>query len=128
LLLQEPRRLGLRVEDGMWIRLVDVPSALSARGYRADGRVVFEVRDIFCPWNEGRYELTVEAGKVACTATERAADITCSVNDLGATYLGGSTFGQLARAGLVIEERSGSLAEADAIFASDAAPWSAVHF
>jgi predicted acetyltransferase len=127
-LLAEPRRLGLRVEDGMWIRLVDVPAALEARGYRADGQIVFEVRDAFCPWNDGRYELTVEAGRASCTASVRPADIACSVNDLGAAYLGGPTLGQLARAGLVVEERAGSLAQADAMFASVPSPWSAVHF
>jgi predicted acetyltransferase len=127
-LLREPRRLGLKVEDGMWLRLVDVPAALSARAYAGDGRVVLEVRDSFCPWNEGRYELMVEGGRATCGITDAAPDIACSVNDLGAVYLGGSTFGQLARAGLVTEMRPGGLAGADVIFARDAAPWSPVHF
>ena len=127
-LLREPRRLGFRVQDGMWIRLVDVPAALTARGYAGDGRIVLEVRDAFCPWNEGRYELVVQGGRAACGPTDDDADIACSVNDLGAAYLGGSTFGQLARAGLVTEAQPGGLVEADAIFARDVAPWSAVHF
>lgn len=127
-LLREPRRLGFRVKDGMWIRLVDVPAALSARGYVRDGRVVLEVRDGFCPWNEGRYDLQVHDGQAICVPTEDDADIACSVNDLGAVYLGGSTFSQLARAGLVTETRPGAVADADAIFARDVAPWSAVNF
>ena len=112
----------------MWLRLVDVPGALAARGYAGDGRVVIDVRDAFCPWNEGRYELRVEGGRASCEPTDDAPDIACSVNDLGATYLGGSSFGQLARAGLVTEARPDGLAAADAIFARDAGPWSAVHF
>lgn len=127
-LLREPRRLGFRVEDGMWIRLVDVPAALALRAYAGDGRIVLEVRDPFCPWNEERYELVVDGEHATCEPTDDAVDIACSVNDLGGLYLGGSTFGRLARAGLVTEVRPGALAEADAIFASRIAPWSAVHF
>ncbi|HEV8565447.1 MAG TPA: GNAT family N-acetyltransferase [Actinomycetota bacterium] len=127
-LLREPRRLGLTVEDGMWIRLVDVPAALGARGYAGDGRAVFEVRDPFCPWNEDRHELVVEAGRAACGPTDDAPDIACSVNDLGAVYLGGSTFGQLARAGLVTEARPGGLMNVDGLFGCGVSPWSPVHF
>jgi predicted acetyltransferase len=127
-LLREPRRLGLTVEDGMWIRLVDVPAALAARGYAGDGRAVFEVRDPFCPWNEGRHELVVEAGRAACGPTDDAPDIACSVNDLGAVYLGGSTFGQLARARLVTEGRPGGLLNVDGLFGYGVSPWSPVHF
>ncbi len=32
-LLAEPRALGLRINDGLWVRLVDLPAALGARGY-----------------------------------------------------------------------------------------------
>jgi predicted acetyltransferase len=127
-LLREPRRLGFHVEDGMWIRLVDVPAALAARGYANDGRVVLEVHDAFCPWNEGRYELSVRDGRATCESSDRDADIACSVTDLGATYLGGSTLSQLARANLVTEVRPGALDDADAMFGTTVAPWSAVHF
>ena len=127
-LLQDPRRLGLSVKDGMWIRLVDVAAALEARGFATDGRVVLEVRDPFCAWNEGRYSVEVSSGRAACQPTEDEPDIACSVNDLGAVYLGGSTFAQLARAGLVTEARPGGLSAADALFTSDVAPWSAVFF
>ena len=112
----------------MWIRLVDVPAALALRAYAGDGRIVLEVRDPFCPWNEERYELVVDGGHATCEPTDSAVDIACSVNDLGGVYLGGSTFSRLARAGLVTEVRPGALAEADVIFASGIAPWSAVHF
>ncbi|GAB1690002.1 GNAT family N-acetyltransferase [Krasilnikovia sp. M28-CT-15] len=35
-LVDEPRRLGTRISDGLWIRLVDLPRALAARRYATD--------------------------------------------------------------------------------------------
>src|SRR5262245_23378140 len=58
-LLREPRRLRATLSDNLWLRLVDVPGALGARRYSTPGRVVLEVADPFCPWNEGRYALDV---------------------------------------------------------------------
>jgi GNAT superfamily N-acetyltransferase len=52
-----PRYLRLKLHDGLWVRLVDVAAALSGRSYNGDGAVVFDVRDEFCPWNEGRWRL-----------------------------------------------------------------------
>ena len=37
--------------DALWVRLVDVDRALSARRYPAPIDLVLEVRDDFCPWN-----------------------------------------------------------------------------
>src|SRR6266511_3390401 len=45
LLLAEPRRLRCRVGDGVWVRLVDVGAALSARAYATDEPLVLDVRD-----------------------------------------------------------------------------------
>jgi predicted acetyltransferase len=124
-LLREPRRLRLRVGDALWVRLVDVAPALEGRRYPSEGRLVIEVSDRFCPWNDGRYELMGGPDGAECRRTDAEPDLVCTANDLGATYLGGSTFRQLHRAGQVGEESSGALALADAMFASDPAPWSA---
>ena len=122
-LLVEPRRLRLRVRDGMWIRLVDVARALAARRYGREDALVFEVRDPLCPWNEGRVRLEGAPDGAACTATAAESDLVLSASELGAVYLGGVRFGQLARAGRVREETSGALRRADAMFAWDPAPW-----
>ena len=112
-------RLDLSPETGLWVRLVDVGAALSARGYARDGRVTFEVADSFCPWNAGTWTLSTGVAR----RSTRAADVRLDVTALGATYLGGFSFAQLARAGLVEEARRGGLARADAMFATDRAPW-----
>ncbi|HJS27300.1 MAG TPA: GNAT family N-acetyltransferase [Actinomycetota bacterium] len=128
-LVREPRRLRARLSDNLWVRLVDVPGALGARRYAAAGRVVFEVADRFCPWNDGRYALEAgEDGGAVAEQTTDAPDLACTVNEVGAAYLGGPTFGELARAGRVEERTHGALASADAMFGWDPAPWSPYEF
>ena len=127
-LMQEPRRLRFRTSDALRVRLVDVPVALVSRGYAGEGRIVVDVEDHFCPWNEGRYALAVTAAGTTCERTGEEPDIACSAADLGATYLGGSSFRQLHRAGRVHEPRPGGLDRADALFTSDPAPWSSFIF
>jgi predicted acetyltransferase len=112
--LADPRRLRVEsVVDDIWVRLLDLPRALSARAYGADGEVVFEVSDPFRPANDGRYLVSAGAG---CTRTDRDADVAVGVDDLGSTYLGGVRFSTLAAAGRVRELRPGALARADALF------------
>ncbi len=127
-LLLEPRRLSFQLKDGLFLRVLDVTAALAARAYALDGALVFEIADPFMPELEGRYGLEVTGGRGECERTESSPDLACTVNELGAVYLGGATFRQLARAGRVREERAGSLDRADAIFASDVAPWCSFMF
>ena len=47
----------MRIGDGLWVRLVDVGAALSARAYGGDGPVVLEVEDSFLPENAGRWRI-----------------------------------------------------------------------
>ena len=119
LLLARPNHARPTLSDGLWVRMVDVQAALSARDYATEGRVVFEVRDGFCPWNEGRWKL--EGGEASRTDDE--ADIALDVAELGAVYLGGFTFRDLHRAGLIEELRQGAVYGADAIFRGEVAPW-----
>ncbi len=118
-LLATPRRMRFRAGDGLWVRLVDVGATLSARTYAADGAVVFDVKDEFCPWNEGRWRLANGQAK----RTTASPQLACDVSSLGAAYLGGFTFSQLVRGGWVEELRRGAAARADAMFASFPAPW-----
>ncbi len=119
----EPRRLGLGLADGIWLRVVDVASALAGRRYQADGQLVLEVRDEFCGWNAGRWALRVEAGAPLIERTENAADLACDITDLGAAYLGAFSFRQLADAARVTELAPGGLSRADALFRTQRAPW-----
>ena len=118
-ILAEPRRMRMRVGDGVWVRLLDVGAALSARSYSAPGSIVFQVTDDFCSWNAGRWKL--EDGLAKKTRAE--ADLACDVTALGSVYLGGFTFTQLVRGGRVEELKEGATARADAMFRTDLQPW-----
>jgi predicted acetyltransferase len=118
LLLADPRRMRYQSGDGVWVRLVDVEAALAARSYEEGDPVVVEVRDAFCPWNEGRYRV---GGGVERTNAEP--DLRLDVAALGSAYLGGFTFAQLAQALRLEEARPGAVARADALFRPDRAPW-----
>jgi predicted acetyltransferase len=119
LLLAEPRRLRFSLRDGLWVRLVDVEAALSARSYAAPGVVIIEFVDQFCPWNEGRWQV----GEGGSKRTEREPELRCDVTALGSVYLGGFTWAQLAQALRVEELRPGAIARADALFRTARAPW-----
>jgi predicted acetyltransferase len=119
----EPRRLQADLGDALWTRIVDVAPALAGRRYAADGRVVLEVADEFCDWNDGIWELSVDAGVPVVQRATGAADLACDVTDVGATYLGGFGFRQLADAGRVRELQPGAIARADALFRCERAPW-----
>jgi predicted acetyltransferase len=118
-LLANPRRLRYRMGDGLWVCLVDVGAALSGRQYSAEGSIVFDVKDEFCPWNEGRWKL--ENGEAS--RTDADADLALPVQSLAAAYLGGVQFASLARAGRVEELKEGALRRADGLFRWDRHPW-----
>jgi predicted acetyltransferase len=119
-LLAEPRRMGFRVGDALWLRLVDVGAALSGRSYAEDSTLVLEVRDSFCPWNDGRWKLQ---GGVA-ERTTAPAELALDVADLASVYLGGFTWSHLAAGGLLEELAEGALERADAMFHRlGPAPW-----
>jgi predicted acetyltransferase len=122
-LVAEPRRLKFTVSDGLWVRLIDIPMSLQGRRYPADGRLVFEVADVFRPSTSGRYELVVDGGQGTCGRTDAEPDLSCGIGALGAAYLGGTSFSQLARAQQVRKMTPSALALADAMFASDPSPW-----
>jgi predicted acetyltransferase len=127
-LLADPRAANPRLEDGLWLRLVDVPGALSGRRYATDDRLVLEVEDPFCDWNRGRWELSGGPAGAECARTEREPDLSLDTSDLAACFLGGTRFQDLAAAGLLDAREPTLAARADAMFASTPAPWCPIHF
>lgn len=114
----DPRRLGLRYSDGIWLRFVDVEAALSARSYEEGEPVVLELHDDTAAWNAGRVRVGRDVER-----TDAAADLELTTRDLASTYLGGFTFADLARAGRVRELRDGAVARADALFRTARPPY-----
>ena len=115
-LLDEPRRLVPTLADGLWVRILDLPAALTARRYAAPVDVVFEVTDNRITSNAGRWRLTATTEGATCVPSTDDADLALGIKELGAAYLGGTSLGSLAAAGLVRELRPGALAAASAAF------------
>ncbi len=123
-LFDDPR--GLRttgVRDFLWLRILDVESALSARAYGGQGRLVIEVHDRQIVESTGCYELTVAPGAVACEATRAQPDVVLDIDGLAAAYLGDTSMLTLAAAGRARECWPGALARADGFFRYGPPPW-----
>jgi predicted acetyltransferase len=118
LLVRDSRALGLRLGDGLWLRLVDLDAALRARSFKPGGSVVLEVRDELCPWNAGRYRVGDDAGR-----TEDTADLALDVADLASAYLGAYDFHRLVQAGLAEERVEGAAERATLLFRTDLTPF-----
>ena len=118
--------------DDLPLRLVDVDRALAARRYPAPIDLVLEVRDAFCPWNDGRWHvwghpagaysdrtdrdpdvmagvlMTVSVGIGALLATPLARGLAGGRPSLAAAALAGPQ----SRAGVAEERRGGAAASA----------------
>ena len=127
--LADPRRLRTtRVADQLWVRLLDLPRALTARRYATTDALVLEVSDALRPQNQGRFRLEGGPDGATCEPTGAEPDVVLDVTDLGAAYLGGTRLATLGRAGRVDEQTPGALVRADAMLASDPPAWSTTHF
>ncbi|HET8586621.1 MAG TPA: GNAT family N-acetyltransferase, partial [Candidatus Limnocylindria bacterium] len=83
----EPRRLGISIGDGLWLRIVDVAAALEGRGYAGEDRLVVELRDDVCDWNHGRWTLEASANGARVARTDGTPDLRLEAADLAALYL-----------------------------------------
>jgi len=127
--LQEPRRLGLTTIDGLWLRILDLPTTLAARTYAGEGTVVLEVTDDLIVANAGRWHLTARGDQPASVErTTAEPDLAIDIGALASIYLGAFRVADLVRAGQVTELRPGALRIADVLFTSPRAPFSNTMF
>ena len=73
--LLEPRRLALTIVDGLWLRILDLPAALTARRYVGSGSLVLDVADDMFDSNAGRWQLSVSDGRAEVSRTKDAPDL-----------------------------------------------------
>ncbi|KIF00572.1 acetyltransferase, partial [Streptomyces sp. RSD-27] len=85
----------------LWLRLVDVQEALTARSWAAPVELVLEVADARLPANSGRFRLKAGPGGAAYEPARADPDLTLDVRELAACYLGGTRVAELVAAGLV---------------------------
>jgi predicted acetyltransferase len=113
--------------DALWVRLLDVPAAQSARAYAVPGRLVLEViDDELGGYGAGRFRLDSDGDEAQCTPTTDAADLRIGQRALAACYLGGYRMRQLASD--VEELTPGTLERADLMFSVPLPPWNQTGF
>jgi predicted acetyltransferase len=129
-LLTDGRALVIdQLVDFVWVRLLDVAAALSARRYALGGEVVFELLDDDADLSvAGRYALGGAGDAAECRPTDRAPDLELTQRTLASIYLGGFNLQQLAIAGGVREFTAGAVDRFGAMFATPLAPWNATWF
>ena len=122
--LRDGRALAqVHTGDMLWLRLLDVPAALAARGYAAPARVVLDVVDTAAGgYGAGRFVLDTDGVETSCAATSESADLRLDQPVLASIYLGGHRLRTLAAVGLVEEFSAGALDRVDALFATPLAP------
>jgi predicted acetyltransferase len=108
----------------LWLRILNVETALSLRRYAAASRTVLAVRDELLEANRGRFLLeTYGDGTASATRSSDVAEITLDIADLGRIFLGGSTFAELASSGRIVASDVSVLANLDRAFATSGAPF-----
>jgi len=115
-------------QDLLWLRLLDVATALSHRTYATDGTLVLQVVDPILEDQAGAYRLTVADGVATCARTTDPADLVLDTAELASAYLGGNSFRRLLRAGRIDERTPGAAAVADERFSVWPLPWCWVRF
>jgi predicted acetyltransferase len=126
-LLADPRRLKRRQGDALWLRMLDIPTALSERRYQVDGSFIFEVDDPFRPEAGGRFRLQGGPDGAECTPTGDDPDMTLSTADLASAYLGARRLASLAWLGRVRGDAE-TIRLADDMFTTAVEPHCSVFF
>jgi predicted acetyltransferase len=121
-MLADPRRMKRVTRDSLWVRILDVERALAGRRYASEGGIVLSVEDPFCGWVGGTYALEGGPDGAGCRLSPETPDIELSAADLGAVYMGATSFRTLACAGRV-HGSDDALRRADALFGWHPAPW-----
>jgi predicted acetyltransferase len=121
LLLTDPRQVRTTsLDDGMWVRVLDVAAALSARHYRVELDVVLDVADPYLD-RGGRFRLRGGPDGATCETTSAAADAHLASTAIGPLLLGGQRALVLGRAGAVTADPA-VLDRLDLAFGTDRLP------
>jgi predicted acetyltransferase len=121
LLLADPRRVRTgELNDGLWVRPVDVPGLLGARRYAVELDVVLGVRDPLL--GDACYRLDGGPNGATCTRTDATPDIELGVDDVGALSLGGRRVAPLVWSGRARCSDAALGTRLDRAFLADVAP------
>jgi predicted acetyltransferase len=114
--------------DMLWLRILDAVTALEARHYPVDGRLVLEVLDPL-GLTPGTYAIEVTGGEAAVERVEtEEPDLTLDVSALSSIYLGAVCPVTLAAAGRLREHNQGAALRARQMFAVERTTHCLTHF
>jgi predicted acetyltransferase len=114
------------VNDGVWVRPVDVAVMLAARSYRVEIDAVIQVWDPLL--GDQRVALTGGPDGASCVPTDRPAQVGFTLAGLGSAYLGGHRLHTLAQAGALHCADPRLLARLELAFGTDRAPFHGTAF
>jgi predicted acetyltransferase len=121
--LSDPGSVRQSTFDLLHVRLLELPTALSARRYSTSAQLVLDVRDESGGWAAGRWRLAGSGEGADCRPTDRPVELALDVSALGCVWLGASSFDALRREGRVEEVAPGAVQRADELFSWSPAPW-----
>ncbi|MGW9348974.1 GNAT family N-acetyltransferase [Nocardiopsis flavescens] len=121
-LLADPAQAVRSGGAGLWLRLVDVPAALSERTYARPLDTVIEVADRYAPWNAGRWHLKTDGEDTRVEATTADPDLSLDAAHLGAAHLGRGPVTTHVDAGTAAEHTPGAAARLDTALYTPRAP------
>ncbi|WP_346958173.1 GNAT family N-acetyltransferase [uncultured Arthrobacter sp.] len=127
--LADPRCVDAsEARDMLWLRILDVPQALAARHYPADGKLLLKVADPL-GLTGGTFALDVNEGAAVVTEADGAGvDLELDVAALSSIYLGGVHPVTLAASGRIREQTPGAAFLAARMFAVERPPHCLTHF
>lgn len=128
LLLHDAGRAKVTADWPLYLALVDVPAALTSRGYAIGDTLTLRVHDRFRDRNDGTWRLHVADGKASCDAADGDPDIELDADVLGALVLGGQRATRYVAAGRLEAHTPDAATRFDRLFATDVAPWTGVMF
>jgi predicted acetyltransferase len=122
-LVADARAVQTAITDSLYVRVVDVVAALTAREYAAAVDLVLELDDPVLPGNTGRWRLRTDGPTTEVTRVDDAPDLSMGILELGTAYLGGVPLSDLHRVRRVTEYTPGAVAAASTAFGWGRGPW-----
>ncbi|WP_062076614.1 GNAT family N-acetyltransferase [Demequina globuliformis] len=124
--LKDARGARSKVIDNLWVRILDVKTALESREYYHDCDVTFSLTDKHVSANQGVWRIVVDGAdaqvsKISDDATAQA-DLSMNARHLSTIYLGGTSVESLSAAGQITEHTPGQARELAVAMLSPVAP------
>ena len=114
--------------EGLWVRIFDIPRALARRTYERSGSIVLDVRDAEVEGGHVRVRLDASPSGSRCEPTTDPSDLELDVAALGAAYLGGTLLSDAVIVTGAVEHTADALAMATGLLRTSVEPWCATFF